>query len=622
MWWCALKYDMVAFPLARFVPFLLATRAPTSPTTVISTTTTTTARTFAPQEIAGGDAIESSLRTPTDLTASFSQLYRELERPGAVHVNVTSTLRFSLVTPPLLLVSTTTTTKAAAATKTTNTTKTTTRESFKKSTWRQDDSFLTSQQLDEMWRHDPRTQGKPIALYIPGLDGYGISAAQHQFDDLAEHFELWRLTVLPEDRSSFAQVVQAIADFVSTVGVQQQPQQPEEYPPSNRPVILIAESCGAVLATASAYRLYRQEVNNQQQQQQSLTNQSSVSSCSSSPLAGLVLVNPATSFEQTTWDQLVPLITSLKYLDQRAHENDTPSQRQAHQNATVTPYSVVGSLLLSAIIPDLDQWRRIVTTIVNLPDLDVPPSNQQQINQVWNATLTAFAETGYRLPPDTLQHRVMNWLIVGTPLVNARLQQQQPPPPPPPPPTQTTTATASSMSSSSTTPSFVQQLPPTLVVVGRNDRLLPSEKEADRLIQLIGSDKCEKLVVPNRGHFVLDENVNLTEAILYSKIVSEGIPKRQASSASTSPSTVATASAITQTRRSYNPVRDWQRPSPAVIAKAIEKTVAPQRVAHSPVFFSTDSNGKRWKGLTKLPTPRQGPYDGPLLFVGNHQFGK
>jgi len=35
---------------------------------------------------------------------------------------------------------------------------------------------------------------KPVAIYLPGLDGTGISATS-QFDDLAQTFELWRMVI-------------------------------------------------------------------------------------------------------------------------------------------------------------------------------------------------------------------------------------------------------------------------------------------------------------------------------------------------------------------------------------------------------------------------------------------
>ena len=92
-----------------------------------------------------------------------------------------------------------------------------------------------------MWRHSSSgavddeldAQTKPVAVYLPGLDGYGISAARNQFDELAETFELWRLTIAPEDRSTLGQVVTNIVDFVQDLAQD-----------GERPVTLIGESCG------------------------------------------------------------------------------------------------------------------------------------------------------------------------------------------------------------------------------------------------------------------------------------------------------------------------------------------------------------------------------------------
>ena len=123
---------------------------------------------------------------------------------------------------------------------------------------------------------------------------------------------------------------------------------------------------------------------------------------------------------------------------------------------------------------------------------------------------------------------------------------------------------------------------------------MPSLQEANRLVDLM--PKAEKLIVPDRGHFVLDDTVNLTEAILYSHI---------------DPLDWKT------TKRTYDPIQDYKLPSDKEFSVAIEKTVKPLRTAHSPVFFSTDEKGKRWRGLSKIPRP-----EGPLLFVSNHQFCK
>jgi len=70
------------------------------------------------------------------------------------------------------------------------------------------------------------------------------------------------------------------------------------------------------------------------------------------------------------------------------------------------------------------------------------------------------------------------------------------------------------------------------------------------------------------------------------------------------------------TENSYDIISDWKLPSQEKIEEKIRKFIDPLRRAHSPVFFSTDSKGKRWLGLSKIPKT-----DGPLVIVGNHQFG-
>lgn len=117
--------------------------------------------------------------------------------------------------------------------------------------------------------------------------------------------------VLPEDLSSFSQVVQAVVDFV------------DEIKMDGRKVVLVGESCGGLIAAAAAIRLEKEEA-----------------------LDGLVLVNPATSFDQTSWDTLVPVLTSLQYMDTREDKEERSS-----------PYGVLGSLILSSLIPDSGQQQ-------------------------------------------------------------------------------------------------------------------------------------------------------------------------------------------------------------------------------------------------------------------------
>lgn len=209
-------------------------------------------------------------------------------------------------------------------------------------------------------------------------------------------------------------------------------------------------------------------------------------------------------------------------------------------------------------IPDDDQFNRITQQIMSVESLKSPSFDQ--LGEFLEATAQSFRTTAETLPPELLEHRVSRWLTVGTAVTNPRLREID---------------------------------IPTLIVVGSDDKLLPSLAESNRLIESLPNS--EKLVVKNRGHFVLDENVNLTEAILYSAIDPLERTKNKA----------------------YDAVLDWRLPADEKVREAIDQTVTSLRENHSPVFFSMDARGKRWRGLNQLPKP-----DGPILFVGNHQFGR
>jgi hypothetical protein len=84
--------------------------------------------------------------------------------------------------------------------------------------------------------------------------------------------------------------------------------------------------------------------------------------------------------------------------------------------------------------------------------------------------------------------------------------------------------------------------------------------------------------------------VNLTEAIAYAEWDPLGLQKVK-----------------------YDPIVDWKLPPEEEVQRVIEERVGPLRQLASPVFFSTCEEGKRWKGLSKLPS------EGPILFVANHQ---
>ena len=152
---------------------------------------------------------------------------------------------------------------------------------------------------------------KPIAIYFPGLDCTGISA-EGQFHDLANTYELWRMTVDNCDTStSFTDLVGTAVQFINDL-----------VEGGDRKVTIIGESFGGLVAPAVTLR-------------------------SQTMVSGLVMVNPATSFDDTMWSTVGPLLTSLQYLSNSDDESNFP-----------TPYSVLGGIALSLTVPDFNQLVR------------------------------------------------------------------------------------------------------------------------------------------------------------------------------------------------------------------------------------------------------------------------
>jgi pimeloyl-ACP methyl ester carboxylesterase len=375
----------------------------------------------------------------------------------------------------------------------------------------------------------------PLLLYLPGLDGFGISATS-QFDELSSTFELWRMTI---DKSnvqlSFADLVSSVVKFVKDAT--------NSYVNSPREVILVGESFGGLLSCAVAM---------------ALSNVASKPNATMS-LKGMVLVNPATSFDETNWGQSITLLTSLRYLEtQEEMIDDIGNFKLNNLTRLPTPYSVLGGLVLSATIPDRKQYSNIFQFIVS----NVMTGSSEDMLAASSDGFRILAEY---LPALTLEHRVTKWLPVGTSVVN--------------------------------NPQRLSMLSvPTLVVAGNDDNMLPTKEEANRLGKSLPD--CVKLDVSGSGHFVLD-SVNLTEVLLDSHIDPLDMKK---------------------TSKPYDPITDWTLPPKEVTKAVIQKRVKPQRERTSPVFFSTDSvTGKRRKGLSLVPSNS----DKPLLFVGNHQlFGQ
>ncbi len=228
---------------------------------------------------------------------------------------------------------------------------------------------------------------KPIAIYLPGLDGVGISATT-QFDDLTDQFEFWRMTIHKQDTTtSYTQLTNIVTRFINDVAISR-----------NREFVLIGESFGGLLAPTVALRI-------QQQQKDEL-------------MKGLVLVNPATSFDQTQWSTVVPLLASLRHveLDQiQLQQSSSPSTTSKSTTSTLpTPYSIIGGIALALTVPDNTQFQ----TIFNIFSQTKVPQSTEEITNVLKTMRDGFGILADRLPAQVIEHRVNNWLNVGCMLLN------------------------------------------------------------------------------------------------------------------------------------------------------------------------------------------------------------
>ena len=332
-------------------------------------------------------------------------------------------------------------------------------------------------------QYDTETTGKPILLYLPGLDGignYSIKSVQN----LTEIFDLWRLQIDPTDRSSFLDLSSAIHSKIVSF---------------KEPITLMGESFGGLLAMHVALR-------------------------SKDKVSKLVLINPATSYEQTTWNVLGPMIA-----------NAGPA------------FPLVGLSALLATAVEMKQVQRITNMIASR--INSTESAFKELNNLLEVGLRVVA----LLPPATLQHRLKLWLNYGSGIMRER---------------------------------YDKITCPTLILIGNDDRLLPSAKEGQRLMNSLINTKTELLGFPT-GHAILDGSFDLLETLLKSKIF---------------------------TGKEDN-LYDIEYPTDEDI-KQVDNNLKFLYDSCSPIFLCYNQNGFLSEDLSNLPTGQSGR---PVLYVGNHQ---
>ncbi len=309
--------------------------------------------------------------------------------------------------------------------------------------------FTSTTVNDDIYDKIKDTHGgtKPILLYLPGLDGVGISG-KGQFDELSETFEFWRMTIdQVDDRSSFTELTTAVATFINDIAMKDD---------RNREVILVGESFGGLLAPSVAMRV------------KAMMKKNGMDDDANSILKGMVLVNPATSFDQTQWSTFGPILASLRHIEQE-EQNESSSFP-----SFPTPYSVIGGMALAATVPDSTQFQRIFSMFT-----DTRISTAEELTDLLATMRDGFGILADNLPAAVIEHRLAQWLPVGCDVVNPRLGKLD---------------------------------VPTLVIAGEEDNMLPTKKEGERLIQTMPD--CTGIFLKGSGHFVLDDRFNLTEAII------------------------------------------------------------------------------------------------------------
>ena len=250
------------------------------------------------------------------------------------------------------------------------------------------------------------------------------------------------------DRSSFTQLTTAVTNFIQDIA-------------KDRKVILVGESFGGLLAPSVTMRC------------EAIAKRNGVES----PIQGLVMVNPATSFYKTNWNTWAPILASLRHIEQEEEDGTMDNQLP-------TPYSVLGGMALSMTIPDSSQYKTVLDMVTR--------TSVDELSDVLTTMRDGFGILADNLPAKVVEHRVGQWCNVGSDVVNPRLKNLQ---------------------------------TPTLFIGGDEDSMLPTKEEGERLVKLMPD--CTSMSVKDAGHFILDDRFNLTEAIIEASFYKKSVQEKK-----------------------------------------------------------------------------------------------
>ena len=328
---------------------------------------------------------------------------------------------------------------------------------------------------------------KTPLIFLPGLDGVGNYSAS-AVNKLNDKFDVWRLAIRGTDRSTFMELAQFVLKTIDTF---------------DQPVVIMGESFGGLLATYIALR------------------------CKKGKISGLVLVNPATSFDRTVWPLLAPIIGN---------------------SGRAFPVVGFGALLATAV--DFNQFQRIGRKIAGT--INSTESAMTLVNTMFDSAKNILD----LLPGETLNWRISNWFGTGNYLMAER---------------------------------YDEITVPTLILIGKTDRLLPSRDEGRRLAKLLKNSPKVELKEFDNGHALLEEDfIDIADEIMKSEILITNKDKMEAF-----------------------------LPSEADM-KQVDEQFGRILKSFSTVFLSRSTDGTKSlvRGIENIPTGKDGR---PVLLVGNHQ---
>lgn len=389
---------------------------------------------------------------------------------------------------------------------------------------------------------------KSIMLFLPGLDGIG-SYSQNSLLSLTNDYDVYKLEIKGNDRSTFRQVSDFVIDSIRKL---------EKEHPDMEEIVLAGESFGGLVASFVSARMQND-------------------------LMKLLLINPATSYKQTAWPTIGPLLTQAP--------------------KSLFPFLGIGVLMTLAVEPS--QITEIGQQIVNRIN-----STEDALRELQALTDSAGTILDI-LPQDTLDWRLREWLGKGVFLMEDRYDQIN---------------------------------NPTLLLIGRNDRLLPSSLEGTRLRELltgvspVGASKKggpEVMEVVAGGHALLDGSLDISEVLrksdtfqrahsMHSSMHSSQEQEQEQEQEQPEEQTKAKASSFLDGNLAvpYPSSADMQD---------VEDRFGGLLRSVSPVFLSLDPRGSNprleakygikrgalQKGLRSVPVSKEAGR--PVLLVGNHQ---